>query len=120
MVYSTTVASSAHRVYSRRVTSVATTESTGFVPQRFLRAQRAVKARTPWNRCGATQENPPVYGAALSAVPWNAIIGTGRWSVHQLNGKKRAAPTIPTAAIRSDSVQESANDMPPPLDSPLA
>src|SRR5256885_9241372 len=38
----------------------------------------------------------------------------------QLNGTRRAAPTIPTAAIWSDSVQESANDMPPPLDSPIA
>src|SRR5205823_4355804 len=47
MVYSTTAASSAHFVYSRRVTSVATTESSGFVPHRFRRAQLAVKARTP-------------------------------------------------------------------------
>src|SRR5438874_12449174 len=47
MVYSTTAASSAHLVYSRRVTSVETPASSGFVPHRFLRAQLAVKARTP-------------------------------------------------------------------------
>ena len=40
-----------------------------------------------------------------------------RWSVHQLHGSVCAAPTIPTAAIRSDSVQESTKAMPPPLES---
>ena len=63
---------------------------------------------------------PPSYGVTGSSVPWNAIIGTGRSSVHQANGSVWADATIPTAAIRSDSVHESAKAMPPPLESPSA
>src|SRR5437867_42010 len=102
------------------MTSAATAESMGFSAHRFLRAHRFVQAWTSGNGSRATHDTPPWYGAAPSAVPWKLISGTGRRSVHQLNGKSWAAPTVPTAAMRSDSVQDSANAIPPPLDNPLA
>ena len=86
-LYSTTAASSAQFVYSKRFTSTATTDSTGIVAQRFLRAQFAVQIGMLGNVTGETQVRPPWYGVRRSAVPCTAIIGTGRRPVHQLHGK---------------------------------
>lgn len=69
---------------------------------------------------GAIGEMPPVYGANGSAVPWKMIAGTGRRSVHQVQGSVCAAPTIPTAAMRSESVHERTKAMPPPFEKPFA
>jgi hypothetical protein len=67
--YSTTAASPAQFVYSIRVTSAATTASTGLVAQRFLRAQFAAHVGTSGNDSGDTHEAPPWYGTTGSAVP---------------------------------------------------
>src|SRR6266480_2471301 len=49
-----------------------------------------------------------------------AAVGMVGASLHQLPGSVCAAPTMPTAAMRSDSGHESTNAMPPPLEKPLA
>ena len=47
-------------------------------------------------------------------------MGTALWSLHALHGRNWADATSPTAAMRSDSVQERRNAMPPPLERPSA
>src|SRR5437867_6405427 len=120
IVYSTTLASSAQSVYSRRVTSGAAADSTGVGEQRFLRAQFAVHSGMLGNGSGASHTLAPLYGANRSPVPWNAIIGAGRGSGHQSTGSVTAAATGPNAAMRWDNVHDSANVIPPPLERPFA
>ena len=69
---------------------------------------------------GAAADAGLKSGDQLVSVDGNAITGTARRSVQRSHGNKRADATIPTAAIRSVSVHESANAMPAPFDSPSA
>src|SRR5205807_10223972 len=59
-VESTTEASAAQFVYSRRTMSAAGVDSIGLGPQRLRRAQFAVQAGTAGNRTGPTHDWPPV------------------------------------------------------------
>lgn len=63
---------------------------------------------------------PPRYGVSRSAVPWKAILGVGRDSAHGSHASISAVDTVPTAAIRSGSAQESASAIAPPFESPSA
>src|ERR1044071_8205355 len=106
-------------MYARRVTSFAMRDSMGCGAQRFRRAQFAVHRGTAGNGAGATHDWPPSYNAIRSSVPWNAIIGTARRSLHQLHGSVCAAPTMPTAAMRPDSMHDRTKAKAPPLEEPV-
>src|SRR5207253_2621106 len=59
---------------------------------------------------------PPAYGTIGSAVPWNAITGSGGPS----HGGKYSTPAIGAiAAMRSGMRQPSSDDIWPPLDIPV-
>ena len=61
---------------------------------------------------------PPSNGTIVSAVPWNAITGSGCGSRHF--GRNTSNPTPPTAANRRGVTQANEKAMAEPIDMPAA